>query len=424
MKTIQLFSSATPFTRVSEARCFAVSTRVKHDYGILEDVPLVDEHWSEFARQICGPHIDPIDYSPAAMERLVKKLDPFIVQMKNVRSKFHARNSIQIIQFRTEEERLFYDQAWQRFLAEKAQIEGAEGLSAAQTRMMILVQFLKFRQAAELIRAPFIAEFLVDCWSKGQAGAAAVCFKETINKICWELINNFGWTRDDVSIIWGGNINQKNKKKDLQRNLQDNAAAMEALKAAGISLEDLGLDYDEEELKTKSEEQKAFERAQRLGPQNFKERQREIDRFQYQKSKCCLFTFKSGGVGLSLHHQFPGARQRVCILTPTYSAMELVQGLGRCPRLTSLSDTPQLLCFYGGTIEVDVAARVSMKLKCLTKVVRQRESWEDVIIGAKYRQQENEEDAEDIDEALGGTYIEDSEDEDNNNDTKTDSPSS
>ena len=63
--------------------------------------------------------------------------------------------------------------------------------------------------------------------------------------------------------------------------------------------------------------------------------------------------------------------------------MELVQGLGRCPRLTSLSNTPQVILFFRGTIEERVAAIVSMKLQCLTKVVRSREDWQDIILEAK-----------------------------------------
>lgn len=413
-ETLQLFSSATPFTTVSEARCFAVSTGIHHDIGFLQDVELIDEHWHDFARQIAHP-ADPEMYSPAAMDRFRDTFEPFITQMKGVRSKFHARNGVNIIDFKNEVERAFYTSAWDRFLEEKRKIEGEEGLSAGQTRMMILVQFLKFRQAAELCRAPRIAEFIVDSWNNNQAGCAAVCFKETINKIVWHLINEHGWTRDDISIIWGGNVKKKldeNKKAAVEIRSNDNMMA--ALKNAGISLDDLGLDYDEEELTEKTQEELDFEKEQDLGPQDYKKRQREIDRFQQQKTKCCLFTFKSGGVGLSLHHQHKHTRQRTCILTPTYSAMELVQGLGRCPRLTSLSDTPQIVVFYRGTIEEHVAARVSMKLKCLSKFVRQRESWESVIIGQQYETQQQKQIADDVDDAIGGTYIED---EENNEDT-------
>jgi hypothetical protein len=60
-----------------------------------------------------------------------------------------------------------------------------------------------------------------------------------------------------------------------------------------------------------------------------------------------------------------------------------VQGVGRCPRLTSLSHTKQELVFFKGTVEERQARVVGMKLHCLTKVVRNPESWEDMIIGRK-----------------------------------------
>ena len=79
-------------------------------------------------------------------------------------------------------------------------------------------------------------------------------------------------------------------------------------------------------------------------------------------------------------HNVP-VRQRINFVAPTYSAIELVQGLGRTPRLTSLSDSPQVMVFYRNTIEDSVARIVSQKLRCLSKVVRTREKWADVVVG-------------------------------------------
>ena len=93
-------------------------------------------------------------------------------------------------------------------------------------------------------------------------------------------------------------------------------------------------------------------------------------------------------------------------MTPTYSAIELVQGLGRCPRLTSLSDTPQELVYYRGTVEESVARIVAQKLRCLSRVVRMKESWEDVIVGGvsadAHLEDESKFKADDPDEIVGG----------------------
>ena len=49
--------------------------------------------------------------------------------------------------------------------------------------------------------------------------------------------------------------------------------------------------------------------------------------------------------------------------------------------MTSLSNTYQELVFYRHTVEEDVARIVAQKLRCLSRVVRMREKWEDVIVG-------------------------------------------
>jgi len=116
-----------------------------------------------------------------------------------------------------------------------------------------------------------------------------------------------------------------------------------------------------------------------------------------------MFTFKAGGVGLSLHHTdeqtefkcrrkkngwvyvedipLVPTRQRYTISSTTFSAIELVQGLGRAPRLTSLSHTRQRIVFYRNTIEERVHGMVSLALRCLRKVVRTQEDWESAIVG-------------------------------------------
>ncbi len=143
----------------------------------------------------------------------------------------------------------------------------------------------------------------------------------------------------------------------------------------------------------------------RLGAQSPEDRQREIDRFQKGKSLYAAFSAKAGGVGLSLHHtdEFTTfkcrrkdsgyAVEEDIVNVPTrpreyygslpYSAIDLVQMLGRCPRLTSLSNTNQTILGYRGTIEERILAVVSLKLRCLKKVVSTKESWEDVVLGEK-----------------------------------------
>ena len=116
-----------------------------------------------------------------------------------------------------------------------------------------------------------------------------------------------------------------------------------------------------------------------------------------------IYTFRAEvRVGLSLHHSdeftefkcrrkpsgyvveedipLVPVRPRRNFVALTYNAIELVQGVGRCPRLSSLSDTEQYIICYQGTIEVDIGYIVSKKLQCISSVVKQHEAWADIIM--------------------------------------------
>lgn len=389
----QVFFSATPFMRVCEAKCVAVATHLPYrtTFGTH---PLTNHDWHSFAKTVASP-ADPTDYNEASCERLMKHLSPYVIDVKGVRPQFNARNSTQLIDFATEEEKKYYDTAWERFLKKKAKLENSEVLSQAQSKFLVLVELLVLRTAAEYCKRYHYAKAVVEAVAEGKVVCLALNFKKSIIAVVKILIEDYGWSRDDISIVWGGGQTGPNKKQKQLAKLKE--FGLDNLAGIGINLEDFELedvdDWESEELPE----------SYRLKTQSLSERQKEIDRFQSGKSKVCLYTFKAGGVGLSLHHtdemtkekcrrqkngwyvvedipKIP-TRQRITIVGPTYSAIELVQGLGRAPRLTSMSETPQVILFYRGTIEERVCQIVSAKLRCLRKVVRTKESWEDVIVG-------------------------------------------
>lgn len=360
-------------------------------------MPQLDKtHWPLWSRYIAAPS-DPEEYNEAATERMMSAIGDYIVDVKNVRPQFKAHNRVMMIDFDNEKDAQRYAQAYERYCQAVNKLDGHTS-SFAQ-----LVEWLKFRQEAELIRAPFLAKQMHERVTKyGMAAVCACNFKATIAKIASILYQDYNVPRNQISLIWGGSDvfskkeDSKFSKEDVNKILADALAGRQVdvgimKKMKQQLLADIaGLGNLPPELD--------------LGPQDFQKRQDEIDRFQAGKSLYCLFNFKSGGVGLSLHHSdemteikcrrkpesnyayeedIPAipTRPRVTFLAPTYSAIELVQGLGRAPRLTSLSDTAQIIVFYRGTIEAAVAGAVSAKLRCLKKVVRQKESWESVIIG-------------------------------------------
>lgn len=358
---------------------------------------ITEDTWSVYARSVAAP-ADPTEYNQESVQRLMDAMEPFVVRVKGVHPQFKAINKSLLMSFQTAEDRDYYNQAWERYLIEKAKIEGMEGLSAAQSRFMILVQFLKFRQAAELIRAPYLAKAMFDSVTKNdRAAVCAANFRPTITRATMMLIENYGVPRSKISLIWGGAHVVQTKKGALKKKILEAEGLEDMLKAAGIDLASINLGEDVE---VKKEEEFAPEL--RMGSQNRESRQFEIDQFQRGFSRYCFFTFKAGGVGLSLHHTdeftefkcrrkpsgyvyeedipLVSTRPREVFLAPTYSAIELVQGLGRCPRLTSLSDTIQTLLFFRGTIEERVKAITDMKLRCLSKVTRMKDHWEDIAV--------------------------------------------
>lgn len=132
------------------------------------------------------------------------------------------------------------------------------------------------------------------------------------------------------------------------------------------------------------------------GGQKAEDRAQVVSEFQQGKRDIVLFTMRSGGVGISLHHDRPTTKPRYIILPPTWSAIDLVQALGRGHRLTSLSITEQEILWYGGTIEDAVQIKVALKIKCLSKAVTAKEQFIDTFV----KQIDDEIDSDSLAEAV------------------------
>ena len=115
------------------------------------------------------------------------------------------------------------------------------------------------------------------------------------------------------------------------------------------------------------------------GGQTASAREAQRQKFQQGNADVMLFTMRSGGVGISLHHNSKESRPRHRIIPPTWSAIDLVQALGRGHRITSISDTTQEVVWYKNTIEETVCARVEAKLGCINASVGRKENWVNVF---------------------------------------------
>lgn len=399
--TVQVFISATPYTRVSEAKCFAVSTKKDITNVMGTNTSMSNMTWPTYASVMAGSQSAPEDYNEAAVERLTKDLEPYIVRVRGVRPQFHAINRIEMIDFETKEEKKYYDETEERYAREKAKLDAEiDSGSVTGGGMHHFALLTKRAVAAEFCRRYQFVKRMVKWSNEGFAAACAVKYKTTLIPMVKILIEDYNIPRDRISLIWGGGQTQLTKKQKAKA--QINAKIERVSAALGMNREDILKNLNLEDVEDRVLEELPDE--YKLGAQSPEERQREIDKFQRGQSLFCIYTFKAGGVGLSLHHTDEQTTQKVhrqksgyavvedipniptrprkTALSVAYSGIDMVQSIGRVPRLTSLSDTEQVCFMYNHTVEVDIAHVYSSKLRCLNKVVRNNESWLDIIMSA------------------------------------------
>jgi hypothetical protein len=96
------------------------------------------------------------------------------------------------------------------------------------------------------------------------------------------------------------------------------------------------------------------------GGQSDADRERAIQRFQANDEPFIVCNIRAGGVGVSLHDP-TGAKPRLALISPTYSAQDLRQALGRVHR-AGAAHSVQRIIFAAGTCEERACAAVARKL--------------------------------------------------------------
>lgn len=97
------------------------------------------------------------------------------------------------------------------------------------------------------------------------------------------------------------------------------------------------------------------------GQQTPEERQNNVDAFNADKKRVCIVSLQAGGAGLSLH-DLNGNHPRMALISPSYSAVDLKQALGRCHRAGAKTKSFQRIIFAASTIEEEVCASIREKL--------------------------------------------------------------
>jgi len=101
-----------------------------------------------------------------------------------------------------------------------------------------------------------------------------------------------------------------------------------------------------------------------VGGQSDKVRQKDIELFQSDVKRIMIANLAAGNAGVSLH-DLNGNFARGAIISPSYSAINLLQALGRCHRAEGKTTVIQKVMFAAGTIEEDACKRVQSKLNAL-----------------------------------------------------------
>ena len=102
-----------------------------------------------------------------------------------------------------------------------------------------------------------------------------------------------------------------------------------------------------------------------VGGQSDKSRQADIDGFQNDTKRIMIANLAAGNAGISLH-DLNGKFPRGSVISPSYSAINTLQSLGRCHRANGKTPVIQRFFFADGVeIEQKMRARVSLRLENL-----------------------------------------------------------
>lgn len=104
------------------------------------------------------------------------------------------------------------------------------------------------------------------------------------------------------------------------------------------------------------------------GGQSFKDREKDKDDFNSDKKRILLCNLKAGGVAISLH-DLNGKFPRASLISPSFSAVDMLQALGRIHRQGGLTKCYQRIVFAAGCIEERACQKVQYRLNGLSCLV-------------------------------------------------------
>lgn len=98
------------------------------------------------------------------------------------------------------------------------------------------------------------------------------------------------------------------------------------------------------------------------GEQTLEQRDKNIKDFQEDKSRVIICNMRAGGVGVSLHDQI-GNFPRISIISPSYSAIDIIQAIGRIHRANTKTPVRQRIIYCKGTVEERICISIKKKIE-------------------------------------------------------------
>ena len=381
-----VFTSATPAVTVWDTMFMTLAMRL--NYGAR---PLTRETFPEFARTLTLG-ADPRSANAAALERWGAAIGDRFVKPPGDPQKVKALNKVKLFEITDPINQNMLKNAMKNYL-ESLERTGR----SIDPQGQVMVAFMVMARAAELATVDTWVADTIEAHRQGYAPVIAIRFVETLKELVMKLCDSEYFksknlTQKKISLIWGGN--REIKLEDL---LPENRAAEIAVKmgmwildnpdeARKPKADDIGITKEEfrafhKGIKYTSERifremtKDAFAmrneklREMKLHNQNQKERHENVQAFLNGETEFCIYTLSSGGTGISLDHRYIHTKPRKVMSTMTYWAEEFAQALGRCVRITTLTDTTQEIYVPEGTILSDhMAPKLARKLKSVDAI--------------------------------------------------------
>ena len=381
-----IFTSATPAVTLMDTMFMSLSMGLTHN-----NRPLDRESFPEFVAMI-GDGSDPRKPNAAALQRWSMRLGDRFIRPPNDPQPVHAINRVKLFEIIDPINRSMMDNAMKNY---KESLEKVG--RSIDPRGEVMVAFMVMARATELATVDTWVEDAIEAHKNGFAPVLAIRFTETLKEFVLKLteseyFRSIGASRDKISLIWGGNTEiQPHQLLSEQRNIEVATAygnwvitnpditSKASASDLGISEEDYrafkkGIKYTSERIfREMSKETFAARneklRSMKLHGQTQDERYLNVRKFLDGVTEFCVYTLSSGGTGISLDHRYQHCRPRKVMSTMTYWAEEFAQALGRCVRVSTISDTEQSIYVPDNTLLSDhMAPRLAQKLKSVDAI--------------------------------------------------------